>query len=243
MARAVGARRRAAASAGALLALAFLLATTAMPGAPSASGVFQAKERGCYCHAQDPSQAVGFTVNGLPGRYAAGANYTIRITVSFSDVPAAVNRSQGGFFLQASAGRLEVPPEMQGLVKLDGLQATHTLNGSRVRSWSVVWVAPNETGAVVTFYVALNTANGNGSETFGTDHWTYKGISIGVGDEPVVVWPGPPTPPLALETYGVLAGGGAFGALALYTFYRARRPADEGSPDQRTALRGRRKGP
>lgn len=242
MAGAVRPSRRAAALASALLALAFLLGAVALPGSPSGSGVWQAKERGCYCHAPDPSEAVGFTVNGLPGRYIAGQSYTIRINVSFTDVPAAPNRSQGGFFLEASAGRFEVPPEMAGLVKIDGLQATHTQNGSHVRSWSVVWVAPNETGAVVTFYLAVNTANGNGSETFGTDHWTYKGVTIGVGDDPEVRGPGPPKPGLALETYGVLTVGGAFGAFALYTFYSARRPASEGSPDQRVARMRRRKG-
>lgn len=226
--------------AGAVLALAFLLAASAMPASPSATGVWQAKERGCYCHAPDPSQAVIFTASGLPGRYSAGASYAVRITVSFSDVGAAPNRSQGGFFLESSAGHFEVAPGMEGLVKVDGRQATHTANGSRLRSWSVVWVAPNETGVAVAFYVAVNTANGNGSETFGTDHWTYKGITIGVGDEPQVVVPGPPSPQLAFETYGVLAMGAAFGAFALYTFISARRPAQEGSPDQRATRAGRR---
>ena len=240
VAGAVGSPYRATALVGAVLALAFLLAAAALPASPNAAGVWKAKDRGCYCHAPDPSDAVGFTVTGLPGRYAPGASYTIQVNVTFTDVPAAPNRSQGGFFIEASAGHFEVPPQMAGLVQLDGLQASHTLIGSRARSWSVVWVAPNEAGTVVTFRVAVNTANGNGSETFGTDHWTYKTVTIGVGDEPQVVGPPPPNPPLAFETFGVLAVGCGFGAFALYTFYSARRPAVEGSADQRVRQKRRR---
>src|SRR3970040_2153825 len=202
VAGAVGSPYRATPFVGAVLALAFLLAAAALPASPNAAGVWKAKDRGCYCHAPDPSDAVGFTVTGVPGRYAPGASYTNQVNVTLRDVP----------------------PQMAGLVQLDGLQASHTLIGSRARSWSVVWVAPNETGTVVTFRVAVNTANGNGSETFGTDHWTYKTVTIGVGDEPQVVGPPPPNPPLAFETFGVLAVGGGFGAYALYTVYSARRP-------------------
>jgi hypothetical protein len=181
-------------------------------------------------------------VTGLPGRYAPGANYTLNITVTTTDVPAAANRSQGGFSIEATAGALHVPPGMEGLIELRGLQAAQTKNGSLRRDWQVVWTAPSTPDLAVAFHVFVNTVNGNGSEGLGTDHWTMKTIEVGVGDEPRVTGPPPPRPPFAVETYAVLAFAAAFGAYALYLFRGARRPADPGSPDSRQRPPPRRRG-
>ncbi len=212
-------------------------------GSPSASGVFDARDRGCYCHGPDPSDSVGFTVDGLPGRYAANANYSVEVRVTFTDVPAKANRSQGGFYLETDNGTLSVPPAMEGLVQVRGLQATHTMNGSFLRLWTVNWTAPAAPGLVVKFYVFVNTADGSRSETFGGDHWTMKTITIGVGDLPEVQGPAATHPPFALETFGLLAVAVAFGAYALWTFRSVRRVAPPGAPDTRMARRPRRRRP
>ena len=95
------------------------------------------------------------------------------------------------------------------------------------RAWPLIgWL-------VVTFWVFVNTVNGNKSETFGTDHWTMKTVRIGVGVDPEVRGPPPPQPPFAMETFGVLLGGAAFGGFALFTFYKARRPAGPDASDVR----------
>ena len=235
---------------GALLAAAVVLSAAALSaaafpyGAPSGAGTFDARERGCYCHAPDPSPAVGFVVTGLPGDYAPGTNYTVEISVTFTDVAATVNRSQGGFFIEATAGSFAPAEGFEGLVQVRGLAASQTANGSMTRSWRLIWTAPEIDGLEVTFYVFVNTVNGNRSETFGTDHWTMKTVRIGLGVEPVVTGPPPRSPPFALETYGVLVLASVFGAYALYTFYRARKPASKDSPDSRaTASRRRRPRP
>jgi hypothetical protein len=153
--------------------------------------------------------------------------------VTFTDVPATANRSQGGFTIEADAGAFHVPASMEGLVQVEGRRATHTLNGSMRREWTVNWTAPSEGGLTVTFAVFVNTVNGNRSEGLGTDHWTSKTIAIGVGPEPVVTGPPPPKPPFAIETYGVLVVAAAVGAYAFYLFYSVRRPASKDAPDAR----------
>lgn len=217
----------------AVLAALAISAAFAPSGAPAAGGVWDARDRGCYCHSSDASSAVGFTVAGLVGRYVPGANYTLVITVVFTDVAPVANRSQGGFHIEATAGVFSVPASMQGLVQVDANQATHTMNGSMRRDWAVNWTAPATPDQAITFYVFVNTVNGNRSESLGTDHWTSKTILIGVGDEPQVTGPPAPRPPFALETYGVLIVAVAFGAFALWMFKGARKVVGEDTPDNR----------
>jgi hypothetical protein len=225
---------------GAVLAAALFASAFVPVGAPSAGGVWDGRERGCYCHAPDPSTAVGFTVTGLPGRYLPNSTYTIEITVTFTDVAAVANKSQGGFYLEATAGSFSVPLAMDGLVQVRGLQVTHTQNGSLRRDWQVLWTAPATPDQVITFYAFVNTVNGNKSETFGSDHWTSKTIRIGVSDQPQITGPPAPSPPLALETIGLLIFAVIAGGYALYTFYTVRKPAGKEDPDNRQP-RGRKK--
>jgi hypothetical protein len=209
----------------AMAVLMFLAIAAALsPLADSRSnGAFDAQGRGCYCHGDTPSPNVGFTVNGLPGHYVPGANYTIEINVTLSDVRAVANKSQGGFYLEATAGSLSVPPTMNGLIQISGNASTHTRDGARYRHWQVNWTAPPQDGLVVTFSVYVNTVNGDGSETFNNDHWTSRTVRIGVGPEPEISGPPPIQPPMAMETYGLLAVAVAAGAVALYMFLQARR--------------------
>ena len=218
---------------GAVLAAALFASAFVPVGAPSAGGVWDGRERGCYCHAPDPSTAVGFTVTGLPGRYLLSSTYTIEISVTFTDVAARANRSQGGFYLEATAGNFSVPLPMAGLVQIRDLQVTQTQNGSLRRDWQVLWTAPATPDLAITFYAFVNTVDGSKSETFGSDHWTSKTIRIGVGDQPEVTGPPKANPPLALETIGLLTFALIAGGYALYTFYSVRKPAGKEDPDNR----------
>ncbi|HEX9709640.1 MAG TPA: choice-of-anchor V domain-containing protein [Candidatus Thermoplasmatota archaeon] len=209
------------------------LAAAALPaGLSNDEGVFDAQERGCYCHGVVTAPTVGFSVDGLPGRYTPGATYRLWINVTFTDVPAAENRSQGGFYVNATAGSFAAPAGGgEPLVQVRGNEATHTLNGSLVRRWVVEWTAPAEPGLEVTFWFFVNTVNGNRSETLGSDHWTLKTIRIGIADAPVVEGPPQPVAPQALETYGALALGVAAALVALYFFASsARRGPPAGVP-------------
>lgn len=214
-----------------LLLAAAVLAATPL-GLSSNLGVSDAHDRGCYCHGTVTSPTVGFSVDGLPGNYTPGATYRLWINVTFTDVGVTENRSQGGFFIDASAGTFAPVEGPEGdRVQVNGSEATHTLNGSYVRRWQVLWTAPDEGGLAIAFGVDVNTVNGNRSETLGSDHWTYKTITIGVGDEPLVEGPPPPVQHLALETYGALAVAVGAALFAYYLFRTSARrvesPAEE----------------
>jgi len=94
---------------------------------------------------------------------------------------------------------------------------------------------------VVTFYVFVNTVDGGGSETFNNDHWTSRTVRIGVGDEPEIVGPALKPPPMAMETYGLLAFAIVAGGVAVYIFLQARRPAEPAPRKDEQPLDERRK--
>jgi len=200
------------------------LASAASPLASSSSnGAWDARERGCYCHDPLPSANVGFTVAGLPGYYVGGATYLVRLNVTLTDVQAKPNASQGGFFIEASAGQFSAPPGWLEFLQIRGNQSTHTFNGTRMRHWEVNWTAPAQEGQVVTFFVFVNTVNGDRSDGFSLDHWTLKTVRIGVGDEPEIAGPPPASPPIAVETYFLIPLAIGAGAVSLYFFFSTRR--------------------
>jgi hypothetical protein len=235
--------RRAPAAAAAVLVAALVAAALAPPALPSAAGVYDAKERGCYCHSDDASPAVGFSVTGLPGRYTVNATYTLHIAVVFTDVPARADRPQGGFSIEATSGNFTAAAGFEDLVLVNGSQATHSTNGSRGREWTLNWTAPGELGFVVTFWVFVNTVDGSRSESFGGDRWTMKTIRVGVGNEPDVINPPPPSPPFAIEAYGLIVVAAIAGLYAFFTFRGARKVAPEDAPDHRAGKPARRKRP
>lgn len=213
-----------------VLAASSILAA-APPVLSGANGTWEARDRGCYCHGDSPSPNVGFTVKGLPGHYTPGANYTIDINVTLSDVRVVANKSQGGFYLEATAGSLSIPSNMIGLIQVDGNASTHTRNGSHYRHWQVNWTAPPAPNLIITFFVFVNTVDGGGSETFNNDHWTSRTVRIGVGDEPEIKAPAPKPPPMAMETYALLAFAIIVGGASVFMFLQARRPPPEESDE------------
>jgi len=204
--------------------LLFALTTAIAPlGSSSSNGVWDARERGCYCHDALPSVNVGFTVAGLPGRYVANATYTVQLNVTLTDVGVKANGSQGGFYIEASAGLFSAPPGWEDFLQFRGSQSTHTPNGTRMRHWQVNWTAPNQEGLVVTFYVFVNTVNGDRSDGFSQDHWTMRTVTLGVGDLPQIKGPPPASPPVAVEVYVLAPLAAGAGAVSLYFFFSARR--------------------
>jgi hypothetical protein len=201
------------------------------PAHSSQEGTWEARERGCYCHGSVAAPTVGFSLDGLPGRYAPGQAYTVWINVTFTDVPAVQNGSQGGVYIEATDGTFAAPSATgEPLIQVNGSAASHTLEGSMVRRWVVQWTAPDTPGLVVTFWVFVNTVNGNERETLGSDHWTMKTVRIGVGDEPEVTGPPQPVQRLALETYGALVLAIAAAAVAFYYLASNARASRQGAP-------------
>lgn len=212
-------------AAGALVALLAIAVAVvlAIPGQSNANGAWDATERGCYCHGPLHSPAVGFSVEGLPGQYTPGANYTLYINITFTDVAPTANRSQGGFFVEATAGHFSPAPGWEDLVQARDNQTTQTKNGSMMRHWAVNWTAPDQAGLIISFFAFANAVNGNRSESLGTDHWTYKTIRVGVGDQPEIIPPPPPQSGAALETAAFLVVAAAAGAFVLISYWRIRK--------------------
>jgi hypothetical protein len=140
---------------------------------PGFSGGF--KQESCHaCHFHEaPNAGPGrVTLQGVPATFAAGERYTLAIALTGSGMKRAgfqlVSRfADGG----AQAGALAPGPGEAERVAIDnesGLQyAGQRLAGTAVGSadtaaWTVVWTAPDRGGAV-TFHVAANAANGDGS--------------------------------------------------------------------------------
>jgi len=111
-------------------------------------------------------------VTGIPKAYKPGNSYKLKITVK-SEVKAQ-GESQGGFALEASAGKLIVSDKKN--TQISGSVLTHTLIGSQKRSWEFTWQAP-KTGEDVTLTVMAVASNGDHSsfgEEVGAQSYTIK---------------------------------------------------------------------
>lgn len=140
---------------------------------PGFSGGFT--EQSCHaCHfdAEPNSGAGRVTIAGAPATFAAGARYTLTVTLTRTEM------KRAGFQLVArfkdtggQAGTLAPGPgdgERVGIASNSGIQyAGQTAAGSSLGTagaarWTVEWTAPDHGGPVI-FHVAANAADGNES--------------------------------------------------------------------------------
>jgi hypothetical protein len=140
-------------------------------GGSHPTGVTGQTRSGCTCHNATESTAVVPGLDGLPGRYEPGKVYTMTISAGGGALLDVCATAQGGFDLLASAGVLRVPKDST-LVRIDPAtgEATHTLEGSGSRTWTVEWRAPSEDTGTVTLTLAVNTVNGDGAQA-PVDQW------------------------------------------------------------------------
>ncbi|MEN0651565.1 MULTISPECIES: choice-of-anchor V domain-containing protein [Hyphobacterium] len=105
------------------------------------------------CHFQHDAvaQSQSIVIEGLPGRYEAGQTYPLTVRVVDSG-------ETNGFELAATAGRFE---RIDPAAAVNGGAAHSVETGA---SWQVVWIAPQEIGGPVRFWLAVNIANGDESE-------------------------------------------------------------------------------
>lgn len=132
---------------------ALLLAGSAYPDAPPWGHSGAPGTADCTaCHWDHDAQTASprLTLDGLPEHIEPGASYTL--TVRLADA-----REVNGFQLAASSGAFNSP------------DATTRSRDASVRStrpageWPIIWMAGNSDGPV-TFWLAVNDANGDGSE-------------------------------------------------------------------------------
>lgn len=120
------------------------------------------------CHASSPKTlSDAITTNIPPGGYVPGDTYSVTVSIVDS------NAMQFGFQLspQDLSGNLLgelISTSNETQVTSSKKYIEHTFTGtlgSISRSWSFQWVAPPAGTGDVTFYAAINAANGNGSTT------------------------------------------------------------------------------
>lgn len=107
------------------------------------------------CHQGDFKSGL-ITITGLPKTYKPGANYKLTITIK-SDLEA-LGEAKGGFALEVSGGNLIVTDKK--LTQAIDSILTHTLEGSKSRTWSFTWQAP-KSSEDITFTVMAIVSNGD----------------------------------------------------------------------------------
>ncbi len=111
-------------------------------------------------------------IRGLPKNYVPGKTYKLTIVVT-SDMKS-MGEVQGGFALEASAGKL-IEQDKKNTQISNGI-LTHTWEGSHHRTWTFGWKAPTERKDVHITVMAL-AANGDFSspgDIVGVNSYTIK---------------------------------------------------------------------
>jgi len=146
------------------------------------------------CHGGGPTGGT-LTLTGLPANYIPNQEVTLTVTLTQS------NRARFGFQLTAiddtgkRAGDL-IPDDNRTQTLTNAVSGNnrqyinHTLAGSNpsstgVGSWSFKWKAPAQSVGRVTFYVAGNAANGNGSPTGDAIYTINQSIQPGSSTSPL----------------------------------------------------------
>jgi len=161
------------------LAVAFLLISNVLsnsgsPGAKTGSPLDGAT---CaQCHSSTVTSAEWISTNIPETGYVAGQKYTI--TLNASDATA----QKIGFEMSAEStvgkqGAFTITDDVKTKLTNNGKSVTHKSAGvapvDGKNSWSVDWTAPITGTGDVTFYAAINAANGNGN-TSGDKIYTSK---------------------------------------------------------------------
>lgn len=175
---------------------------TGSPGAKTGSPIDNANCTQCHAGATNPID--NWITSDIPNEgFTPGQTYVITLT---GTDPAAVRM---GFELTAESGDEKIgsfellEPERTQL-RASSNSVTHTDQGidpvGDENTWTVNWTAPEDSPAEVTFYAAVNAANGNGQNTGDKIYLTsqsYSQFFVGIADnlleEQVNVYPNPAT--------------------------------------------------
>ncbi len=133
----------------------------------NSAGVGGAYSSGCTCHNQSTNTLI--TVTGLPaGGYTNGTVYPITLTVTNSSIIAGSPfGKRDGFNMKASSGSF-TPVTGIVLVGFGSTEIRHNTPkaaSTGTASWTVNWTAPASGSATITFNVAANATNGDGTSS------------------------------------------------------------------------------
>lgn len=164
------------------------------------------------CHAGNPSSAEDWITTNIPEEgYVPGESYTINLQGVDEDA------AKMGFELTAeyedgakTKGIKLANSDRTKLTNSDNA-VTHTAEGNTfsndTNTWQVEWQAPEAASGKVTFYAAVNAANGdgtnNGDQIYTTQHAVSASDAAGIAKEEgvaVKVYPNPVTDVLKVQT-------------------------------------------
>lgn len=161
-------------AAGVLVGTMRLVASHAYPdGAPPGfSGGFEEEScHACHFHAEPNTPPGAVTIEGVPTRFRPGTRYTLTVSLQRAGTKLAGfqltarftgSGSQAGSLAPAAAEVDRLSVEVQSGVQYVGQKKAGTASIGDTARWTVEWTAP-ASGGPVTFHVAANAADGNGS--------------------------------------------------------------------------------
>lgn len=141
---------------------------------------------GCTCHSGDqitPDDSVTLLVSGLPYLYEGDVAYELKIQIIGG--PDIGGDHSGGFSMRTSAGNLAGAAGYEDMVQNgdDASSLTHTADGSNTadRSWMIIWTAPAADSGDISFWLAGNSVDGDGSQL--GDAWNRLSFSLSEGQD------------------------------------------------------------
>lgn len=153
------------------------------------------------CHAGTAEPAEGLISSDIPGQgFIPGETYEIQ--VSFTDE----NAGLFGFEVtaensaDAKTGTFTLTDEENTQFVNANAAVSHTNSGTtpvdNSKTWTMQWTAPEEPEGPVTFYTAVNAADGNGTNSgdqIYTSSETYQINSVGIAEQEIVekLYPNP----------------------------------------------------
>jgi len=149
-----------------------------------AEGGTDVAKTGCTCHSGNaiaPDDSVTVMIADVPYHFAADQEYTLIVEIIGG--PEIDGTASAGFSLRVSEGALSAGAGYEDMVQ-NGDEATtltHTEAGSNPtdRSWTIVWTAPSTGSGDVTFWLAGNSVDGDGTSV--GDAWNRLSFSLGEG--------------------------------------------------------------
>lgn len=160
------------------------------------------------CHTGNATPVDDLISSNIPAQgFIPGETYEIEVSISDNDA------GRFGFELTAEdelgnkVGEFQLADEENTRFVNNNDAVSHTFNGtspqSNSRTWTANWVAPEVDGDV-TFYTAVNVANGNGGTTgdeIKTNSVSYQINDVGIDEVSLVegIYPNPATNFLNLD--------------------------------------------
>lgn len=146
------------------------------------------------CHAGTAEPAEGFISSDIPGEgFLPGETYEIEVAVSDD------NAGLFGFEITAEntaddkTGSFAITDEENTQFVNGSAAVSHTSQGTspvdNSKTWTMEWTAPEEPEGPVTFYSAVNVANGddtNNGDQILTSSETYQINSVGISEKEIV---------------------------------------------------------